>query len=365
MRGGPPRETPGPGAGKVGAPAGPGHAVTGSRSWPWSAAGGPDLEETSDDGAQQPASGNRGGAPRTGAAAVRLTARRLRALVGDPQQTWYDVRVRLMMGWYRAVNRFSRRPVTGSADVAVSLTSFGHRLPLVFHAIESIAAGGARPRRLILWLDEESMASPLPANLRRLTRRGLEIRPCPDYGPHKKQYPYAATADPSGPPLVTADDDVMYPRRWLAGLVDALAQCPDVLTGYRAHEIAVVGDRLAPYGEWRPRRGTTASFAVLCTGVSGVIYPPALLAALREEGDAFLTAAPYADDIWVHAVAVRHGIRSRQLGEEQADFLAVAGTQRGTLNRRNVREGGNDLQMAASYGPVELARVVEDRRRGA
>ncbi|SEM83614.1 hypothetical protein E3O25_05090 [Cryobacterium sp. TMT1-3] len=276
----------------------------------------------------------------------------------DPAALVQRAVVRLRLAALRLSNRLSRRSVTGSGAVVVNLTSYGHRIDLVFYALETIAAGRIRPRRLILWLDDAATLANPPATLRRLQRRGLEIRSCPNFGPHKKQYPYALT----GPtlPLVAADDDVLYPRRWLAELLEAAAQHPLDVTGQRAHTITFEGDRVAPYARWVAARGTTFSFRTLCTGVSGIYYPLGLLQALRAEGDHFLRVAPRADDLWVYAVAVRHGIRAGQVGEQQAEYPAIPGSQRGTLYRQNVTEGGNDAQFAACVGERERERMLRD-----
>ncbi|TFD69783.1 hypothetical protein [Cryobacterium ruanii] len=276
----------------------------------------------------------------------------------DPVDLAQRAAIRLRLAALRSTNRFSRRSVAGSGAVVVNLTSFDHRIDLVFYALETIAAGRVRPRRLILWLDDTAALAHPPAALRRLQRRGLEIRSCPNFGPHKKQYPYALT----GPtlPLVAADDDVLYPRGWLAELLEAAARHPRDVTGQRAHTITFDGDRVAPYARWVAARSTAASFRTLCTGVSGIYYPLSLLAALRGEGDAFLRVAPRADDLWVYAVAVRHGIRARQVGERQAEYPAIPGSQRGTLYRQNVTEGGNDEQFAACVGERERERMLRD-----
>ena len=50
-----------------------------------------------------------------------------------------------------------------------------------------------------------------PESLRRLERRGLEVRLTQNYGPHTKYYPSLADAIADGLPLVTADDDILYP----------------------------------------------------------------------------------------------------------------------------------------------------------
>ena len=264
------------------------------------------------------------------------------------------------MGWIRFLLRVSRRSVVGDADVVVNVTTFGRRAATAFYALESIARGSIRPRRMILWLDDPRLLADLPQSLRRLERRGLEIAKCPDFGPHKKQQPYATSVDHHTRPLVVADDDILYPRTWLADLVAAARDFPEVINCHRAHLVGVDAGGLRPYREWAPRRGTASGLRVFPTGVSGVIYPPRLLDALAAAGTAFLATAPRADDVWVHAVAVAENIPTRQIRERQAHFDAVPGTQTGTLHRRNVVEGGNDEQIAQTYGSDQVAALIAD-----
>ena len=88
------------------------------------------------------------------------------------------------------VNRFSRSPVIQAGGPVVSLTTFGRRSAMVHFAIESIARGSILPSRLILWIDDDALFDNLPAKIKRLQKRGLEVKFCKNYGPHTKYYPY-------------------------------------------------------------------------------------------------------------------------------------------------------------------------------
>lgn len=286
-------------------------------------------------------------------------SRAVRRLAHDPAGTFRRARLELRLRGLQRRNRRTAPRVTGEGACVVNLTSHGHRIATVHLAIESIAAGSVLPARMILWLDDEQALRNPPAPLVRLRERGLEILPTPDYGPHKKQYSYAST-QPATVPLVAADDDVLYPRTWLADLLRGAAETPDVVLGPRTHSVVLTAEGIAPYAQWRPGVGTAPSYRTLVTGVSGVLYPPEFLAALRDEGERFRTVAPRADDIWVHSVAVRHGFRSRQLAERQAEYPEIPGTGRNTLYRENVVLGGNDTWIASSYGTAEVARMRRD-----
>lgn len=238
------------------------------------------------------------------------------------------------------------------AGPIVSMTTHGDRISLVHQAIASIGAGTVKPSRLLLWVSLPP--EQWPQRLLHLQQSGLEIRQTADVGPHTKYWPALSLPDVDQVPLVTADDDITYPTDWLEGLVVAHRQLPDVIHAYRAYQVRCRPDgQIAPYAEWAPCESTEASPRHFATGVSGVIYPPAFLARLRQEGDRFLALCPKADDVWLHAMAVKHGFAVKQVGARPVHFPLVPGTQGSALMAANVGGQGNDIQIAATYGQAE------------
>lgn len=262
----------------------------------------------------------------------------------------------------RAQNLRSRRSlVDARSEVVVTMTTHGDRIRLVWVALESIARGSALPRRLILFVDEPELRNPLPSPLRRLQRRGLEILPAePGLKVHAKYWPYVSTILRHEQPLVVSDDDMVYPRTWLQGLVDAHLARPELVHAFRAHEIPCRDGALRPYREWQPARGTAPSFAHFGTGVSGQILPPRLLDRLRDAGEAFLELSPRADDIWLHAIAVRAGIRTAQVEDESRNFPFVPATQASGLYVTNVAGGENDAQLGRALAPGDVTSICAD-----
>lgn len=218
----------------------------------------------------------------------------------------------------RILNHRSPSPIIGDGDANVSLTSYGKRIATVWKTIETIGGGTVKPRRIILWLDDAAALADPPAPLKRLRARGLEIRSCRDYGPHKKYFPYVCEVFPDEPErtLVTADDDVFYPPNWLEELL--AAHRPDGVTAFRAR---VRSD--GPYRSWPNCTTTEPSERVFATGVSGVAYPPILLDALRDRGDKFTEVCPFADDFWLHFAAVATGVPIRQVRDTSALWWAM------------------------------------------
>ncbi len=248
-------------------------------------------------------------------------------------------------------NHKSAESVIGSAAANVSLTSYGKRISTVWQTIETIGAGTVKPRRLILWLDDRDVYLDPPATLKRLQTRGLEIRHCRDYGPHKKYFPYVNEVLPDEPActLVTADDDVYYPPTWLAELL--AAHRPGEVTAFRAR---IRSD--GAYRTWPMCTTTEASETVFATGVSGVAYPPELLGVLRDRGEAFANVCPRADDYWLHYAAVATGIPIRQVRDVAAYFWPST-----TMSSRGLWDGSGAANDAIAIPTQQTWQNFQNR----
>lgn len=269
-------------------------------------------------------------------------------------QKWLAFRLRRL----RVMNRWAGSMVTGRCPVVVTLTSYGQRLASVHMTIESIAAGAVRPHRMILWVDDCAVIDRLPEPLKRLQRRGLEVRHCENFGPHTKYFPHVCQDDGSRVPFVTADDDVIYPRWWLKRLYEAHLRDRSAIHCYRARRIRVIGNQLAPYLEWPFASSTDAAKENFITGVSGVVYPAGFAASLRAAGRSFLDQCPRADDVWLSCQALRAGRRIRQVDEKAHEFPSLPGTQEGALFLQNQLRGENDRQIARTYSSADIAALL-------
>lgn len=280
---------------------------------------------------------------------------RLKQLYWQCVDQWGRLRLRFLLLHLAIRNRWVRSPVVDSEDkVTISLTTYGARLATVYLTLESVAACGALPGRIVLWLDAKQ---PLPRTLQRLMRRGLEVRYCENFGPHTKYYPYVEEHADFPGPLVTIDDDMIYPRGWLAALKLASASHPEHINCHRARVLLMDADGMRPYVEWPLCRTTHASQAHLATGVSGVIYPVSFQRLLRQAGRAFQTCCPRADDLWLHVIALRNSYQIHQIAAKAKDFPFVPGSQEQALFVSNQFGGENDVQIRKTYTASDLLRL--------
>lgn len=294
----------------------------------------------------------------------RPMPRLLQRCVHLPRRTFREFLRFFLLFRLLLINQHSESPVAqpGGGPV-VSLTTYGQRSQMVHFAIESIARGSMRPSRLILWIDEENLFHNLPAAIRRLQKRGLEVKRCKNYGPHKKYYPYLESQEAFDLPLVTADDDVLYPRSWLNKLVEAHQEYPKRVNCYRARVIDLDKGRIRKYIDLRHCDSTDSSFRHIAVGRSGVIYPPSFLAVLKRAGTDFEDCCPKGDDLWLHVQALRSGYKVRQILRQLPyfSFQGIPGTERTSLSFGNVTFGaGNDRQIRATYKESDLQLIRMD-----
>lgn len=274
---------------------------------------------------------------------------------------WGKYQFDLQLGLLRLKNRWSAAPVTRQGGPVVSLTSYGRRLETVFITIESIASNRELPSRLILWVDDSAILPHLPASLGRLASRGLEILECEKFGPHTKYYPYIESCADFSLPLVTADDDVIYPSNWLELLLKAHRHHPDMVVCHRSRSIKISSQQrdLQPYLSWPVCNTDKPSVSHLALGVCGVLYPIAMQKSLHDAGRSFMSCCPRADDLWLHVVAIRAGFRIKQVSAIAADFPSIPGSQEVALFRSNQFGGENDRQIAATYSRSDVDLIRE------
>lgn len=237
------------------------------------------------------------------------------------------------------------RPHGLPRPLIVSLTSYPVRFATLDLTLRSLLCQSVQPDRVILWVAEDDLPQ-LPDDIP--NRPGLEVRGCPDWRSFKKIIP-ALLAHPEAF-VVTADDDVYYPHRWLEKLVEA-ADAGARVACWRAHHIALRDDGLpAPYTSWRHNVSVPeASPLTFLTGVSGVLYAPGALHRDVVRDDLFRALAPRADDVWLYWMHRLNGVEARKIGP-RARILEWQGSQDHSLRSENLHGAGNDTAIAAMIG---------------
>lgn len=248
--------------------------------------------------------------------------------------------------WCGLVPVKRQRGEAGSG-VIVSLTSYPARISKLHLCIESLLRQSLPADQVILWLAEEQFADrQLPEKLTRLTKQGLEIRFCEDLRSYKKIF---YTAQEFGNcPIVTADDDTLYPEDWLSRLVSAAREYPDCVVCYRAHKMTLdSAGRPLPYQEWE---GLSPDFKgpsglLVAVGVGGVCYPPHFFASVVFDYGIIKELAPSADDLWLKVIGLQGGYRTVKVAENSIEWFTIRQSQKTSLMQGNVGASRNDAAL--------------------
>lgn len=197
--------------------------------------------------------------------------------------------------------------------IVVSLTSYEDRFKDLEISLYSLLTQSLKPDRIILWLsDEIKSINDIPYEITRYIKNGLEIRFVKDIGSYTKAiYAFKEFSDCI---IVTADDDIYYPKHWLSKLYHSYIAHPDDIQVHRAHRAEFDADtnRFFPYENWEKHTNKeTADYNNFLTGVGGALYPPNCFSNEVLRKDVFLKHAPYADDIWFWVMAIIHNRKIR------------------------------------------------------
>jgi len=257
----------------------------------------------------------------------------------------------------KQINEFKETGVTKekrNPRLIVSITSFGQRMYDIHFALYSLLNQTLKPDEIILWLGEKEFPHKegnLPQSVLSLKNNGLTIKWCKDIGPYTKLIP--ALKEYSDDIIVTADDDIYYPRKFLELLYGAYLKEPQYIHCHRVHKITFDKNKnIQKYSKWiRQVSNIEPSLCNFLTGAGGVLYPPNSLYKDVLNEKLFLKLSPTADDIWFWAMAVLNNTKINVIKNNIAILhftniereLGLNGEM--TLYHRNDIGGGNDKQL--------------------
>lgn len=222
----------------------------------------------------------------------------------------------VLLWWLRLPVRGLSAGRRKTVPVIVSMTSFPARIDQAWIAIETICRQSVRPEKFLLVLGErEFERHNIPGRIRRLEGKWLDILWTEENGfsydkllPVLERYP--------SHPIVTVDDDKLFPRHLLRQLHEASVEFPGHIIGARGWLVrrsARNGD--VRYGEnWLRVVGHRRGWDLITPGGNGCLYPPGSLDTKVADLRAALRECPTADDIWFWAAAQKKGSPTVCLG---------------------------------------------------
>jgi len=250
----------------------------------------------------------------------------------------------------------------------VSLTTIPSRIDSVYLVIETLLQQSMKPDYLILWLSETNFSYKSLKNLNRGTRmlinqknRGLKIKFCKDLRSYTKilytlkYYPEAI--------VVSADDDLYYPKNWLRELYDSYRKFPKYIHCHAAFFMKkLTSNSLLPYAEWlTPNdkfQGTSLNIFPW-TG-QGCLFPPGSLHPEVFNEKVFLKISPYHDDAWFKAMSILNNVPVKRVKQISILLRHIRDSQSKTLCSINVDQGQFDPQVNTIFKKYELYQYLDD-----
>ena len=229
-------------------------------------------------------------------------------------------------------------------EVLISLTSIPSRLDTLHLTIKSLLDQNTTFKKIILWLHQDLKTS-LPSKLTELEGERFEIGYSETTEPHRKlietlkQHPDL--------PIVTCDDDMMYPRDWLSRLLDSWHKTPGDIVAHRCRKIRYRDGEMMPYRTWHSEANGGSSSLTVALGWGGVLYPPGSLDERVYDREAYMRLCPRADDLWYKAMSTLRGTATRKSREPYPAPIPILSSQSISLGTQNIGEDQNRVQLQA------------------
>ena len=259
---------------------------------------------------------------------------------------------------------FFKRKKSSNADksIIVSLTSYPARFKTIDICIKSLLNQKLPASKVILYLSKDIQIDSLPKSLLKLQRNGLEIRNnCEDIKPHKKYF--YAIQEFKDSIVVTADDDVIYPKDWLDSLYKSYLQHPNCISARRVHRITRdANNKAVSYQHWEIECKSILqpSMDLIAIGVDGVLYPPHIFdrAIQYFNTTSIKEICLNADDIWLKYMEAIQGTPVVWVPNKQCHPTTIFDKQVkvSALFKTNLKENKNDqyIQACASHFNINL-----------
>ena len=228
--------------------------------------------------------------------------------------------------------------------IVVSLTSFPARFSKLDLCLKSIITQKFKPDKIIVYLGSDSSESMLTEDLLCLKKYGVDFRFDKEKNimSHKKYY-YAMQEYPYSI-IITADDDVIYPKDWIESLYNSYKKYPSAVSARRVHLMKRRGDIFLPYDHWEDqcRRVTEPTMNLIATGNSGVLYPPHCFGDMLFDITAIENLCIRADDLWLKCAEVKYKIPIVWVRNWEVSPAGIEFETDEKLSNLNIFTGKND-----------------------
>ena len=243
------------------------------------------------------------------------------------------------------------------SDLIISLTSYGERLSELKYTLYSLINQSIHAEKIIVNLAEKDFDL-LTSELLNFQKYNVEFVKTDDYRSYKKLIPTLENYPNKF--IVTADDDLYYPKDWLKHIWSDHLLYPDCIICKLTKTIKFNNKKLCSYNEMNYNKtAKNASFRNFILSGGGTLFPPNSLYKDIADVTLFQKLCPYADDIWDWFMAI---LQKTKIVQTKNPYINVCyvnpyreyGISDGkTLTQINVDQNKNDEQfinMMAYYG---------------
>ena len=247
--------------------------------------------------------------------------------------------------------------------IIVSLTSFPERINTVIKTLKTLLTQTMKPDMVLLWLAPEQFPNredDLPEELLELKKYGLtidwykDIRSYKKIIPTLKKYPEAI--------IITTDDDIYYAPDTVETLYNSYLEHKDEIQAHRCDVLRVEGGKIL----WAKTRELyldknrgKSSFKNRLTGYGAVLYPPGCFYKDVCDEDLIKKLLPTHDDIWLWAMAVLNGVKTRLVKGYSESIDYVENSQEYGLCKINKKGVGISLEEAYDTITKKYPQLLE------
>lgn len=238
-----------------------------------------------------------------------------------------------------------------SHQIIISLTSYPKRIKTASKTIETLMLQSYKADKIILWLAKDEFPNKeedLPNDIIELKKKGLEICWCENLKSYKKLIP--ALKKYPNDIIVTADDDLLYDKKWLELLIKSYQKNPEVINAHRCHRINFKNNLYSI--SWNSYSPSKPEYNLFCTTGSGILYPPNVFSPEVFNSDVFMKICPTNDDLWFWAQAVLNNKKIQVIKGNIQELNCINGTQEDCLWEYNQDNTNEQLQNLLKYYPT-------------
>jgi len=233
--------------------------------------------------------------------------------------------------------------------LVVTLTTIPARAQRLRATLRSLLDQTEPADRIVLCLPDTSrrtgMPYPDPATLG--LPAGIEVLRCTDEGPASKLLP-TLRAEPQAL-IVVVDDDVIYPRDFLAALLAAHRAAPDAAVGLRG--VRIVPGVPFPALTHVMCSAIPAPVAVdILFGTWGYLVPPGALDDAVHDFAGQPDAVRWVDDVWISGHLAWRGVRRVVVPTRRFPVETPSSAVQALTDGPN-RSGRNDADAIAAFTP--------------